>query len=120
MTLWHYTCEHRWADIGTTGELLPAYRLTDRLAESWWPARFVWLTDLTVPDRSALGLRTGKGSCDRTGYRYRVTDETGIRPWTDVRRGFVRTRHHLENAPGVRLRHWFVSPLPVPVEYDPR
>lgn len=119
MTLWHYTCDHRWALIGDVGELLPAYRLTDVLGD-WWPARFVWLTDLSVPDRTALGLDVHKGACDRTTYRYRVTDETGVRPWTDVRRGLVRTRHVLEDVPGVRLRHWYVSPLPVPVVLDQR
>lgn len=119
MTLYHYTCEHRYAQIGDPGTLLPAYRLADTL-EGWWPSRFVWLTDLSVPDRYALGLDTGRGACDRTGYRYRVTDETGVRAWTDVRRGLIRVRSVLEDVPGVRLRHWFVSTLPVPVALDQR
>jgi hypothetical protein len=120
VTLYHYTCDHGRAAIGEAGELLPAYRLTDAVPEHWWPARFVWLTDLRVPDRYALGLNQVTLKCDRTTHRYRATDERGVVPWIEARKGFRRSRHLLEDAPGVMLRHWYVCPIGVPVVLDPR
>lgn len=117
--LWHYTCHHGWAALGNVGELVPARNLTDRIPPGWWPGDFVWTTDLAAPIRDALGLTMELAACDRTRHRYRVTDPATCTPWVDVRHVFPDA-HLLENAPGARPRHWWVSPLPVPAVYDPR
>lgn len=127
-TLWHYTCAHGREAIGESGVLLPACQLVadDKRAElvaSWWPSTVVWLTDLRVPLRAALGLTSVALSCDRTAYRYRVLDPAGCVAYTPFyRRSVLRAGHSvvpLENVTGVRPRHWWVSTIPVPVEFDP-
>lgn len=116
MTLYHYTCDHGYAALGDAGNLVPAYDLAPDRLEQWWPARLVWLTDLAVPDRDALGLTRRIARCDRTAYRYRVTDEADVSPWIRVRRSFPA--EELEWQAGVRPRHWYVSGVPVPVVLD--
>lgn len=118
VTLWHYTCEHGYAGIGDRGQLWPAYALTNRIPPEWWPARLVWLTDLAAPDRAGLGLTSAVSACDRTAYRYRVTDDLDVIPWVRVRRQFPADV--LEDLPGTRPRHWYVSSNPVPVILDMR
>lgn len=121
MTLYHFTCEHAYGQLGDVGELVPAAVLQASLL-TWWPARYVWLTDLGVPDREALGLTNAlRAACDRTEYRYRVTDESQVRPWSVIRKAHnVAAREMLEGAPGARPMHWFVSGLAVPVALDQR
>lgn len=110
MTLYHYTCEHAALDIGERGTLRPHLGL-------------IWLTDLDVPMRDALGLTSNTLACDRTAFRYRVLDDTPCMWWI----GWSRLRQEswrpwvaeLEAAPGVRPVHWWVSTAPVPVVADP-
>jgi hypothetical protein len=120
-TLYHFTCDHAWALLGNAGKLRPARDQTTTLPDNWWPADYVWVTDLAHPIRDALGLTNTLGApavCDRTAHRYRVTDTADCVPWTVVRRT-VQNPGLLESAPGVRPRHWWVSPHWVPVVYDP-
>jgi hypothetical protein len=121
VTLWHFTCEHAYARIGDTGLLRPAVQLRPTRLGAWWPAWYVWLSDLGYPDRVALGLAAVKAhSCDRTAYRYRVTDETLVKAWVAARKAHpTRLRLALE-GPGSRPAHWFVSTDPVPVVLDQR
>jgi hypothetical protein len=119
VTLYHYTCDHGFAAIGAKGTLHPAAHLAPR-AGIYWQAWFVWLTDLAVCDRAALGLSSDLIECDRSVHRYRVTDETDVTPWVTMRKGFRTLRQDLEDTPGVRLPHWYVATEPVPVTYDPR
>ena len=118
LTLWHYTCRHSVERIGESGLLLPARRLvgSTQLVD-WWPGEFVWLTDLSRPIRTALGLTSRIIDCDRTEHRYRVTDTNGVQPWLDVRR-HVPHPELIEHASGARPRHWFVARAPVPVVLD--
>ena len=120
MALWHYTCDHGRAGIGDRGYLVPGVMLTDRVANLPC-SRYVWLTDLAVPIRDALGLTGLIVKCDRVAHRYRVWDETTVRRWVDVARDVPRAiRENLESAPGARPAHWYVSEEPVPAVYDPR
>lgn len=109
-TLYHYTCEHGYQGIGASpaGVLLPN-------------AGLVWLTDLDVPVREALGLTSHTLSCDRTAYRYRaIAALAHVRPWSQARRSVPRdVREALESAPGVLPMHWWVSAWPVLVQFDP-
>jgi hypothetical protein len=121
VTYWHFTCEHTYAAIGDAGALLPACQISNHASiERWWPARFVWLTNLPVPDRDGLGLTMRVTRCDRIAYRYRVTDDEGIVPWVIARKAFRTHAHLLEDVPGVRPAHWYVSAQPVPVILDQR
>lgn len=115
--LWHYTCRHAAAKIGRRGELVPAAQL---VAHTYPTGRVVWLTDLSVPIRDALGLTSELLECDRIERRYRVLDPSGALRWVDVRREWMDMwRSHLEQSPGARPAHWWVHPGPVPVELVP-
>lgn len=119
MTLWHYTCEHGREELGDGGLLLPAVELTSSRPVPW-TAYVVWLTDLTPPDRDALGLTSRLLTCDRTAHRYRVTDEANVVPWHVLARTLTREmRDELEAARGARPAHWYISAVPVPALYDP-
>lgn len=112
--LFHYTCrDHGFAGIGTSGFVIPpALRHPDRDVDP-----LAWFTDLTRPNRDALGLTMHTTTCDRTTYRYRVTDTAQISRWTDVRRSHPLAAL-LEGVPGARPAHWFVAVDSVPVVLD--
>jgi len=75
---------------------------------------------MPTPNRDALGLTMALTHCDRTAYRYRVTDRTHAMRWMFARSAIrADLVAELEAAPGVRPRHWYVSTVPVPVEFDP-
>jgi hypothetical protein len=125
VTLYHYTCHHARSALGLEGDLLPIRLLVTPgapLRNSEWRADLVWLTDLGLPIRDALGLTRLIVKCDRTAYRYRVTDEADAVPWTTERRQFLAENREqvaeLERAPGARPAHWFVARKPVPVVLD--
>ena len=129
--LFHYTCGHGRKGLGDMGDVKPPYLTTDPKGVAdpakdpivWWFQHRVWFTDLTTPNRDALGLTMNFTRCDRTKWRYRLTvepDEAGLQPWMDVRHHAARPiRDILENAPGARPRHWWVAyDRLVPVVYD--
>jgi hypothetical protein len=104
--LFHYTCAHCRPKIVEDGVIRPG---VDGL---------VWLTDLPIANRDALGLTRNYITCDRTEFRFDVDATDGIRWWPDFRRGHAERQWRewarwLESAPDVRPAHWYVSPLPV-------
>lgn len=113
MTHYHYTCDHRHRLIGST--IVPGDTL-GRYDDS--PHIYAWFTDLSRPNRDALGLTSTILTCDRTAHRYRVTDTRDLIHWTHVRRNHPWAAE-LESAPGARPMHWWVARHPVPVAYDP-
>lgn len=122
--LYHFTCEHGYADLGPAtfeepAEVKPGVLITPdkRLP---WTSKFAWFTDMPNPDRESTGLTSILTKCDRLAYRYRVLDDDGIQPWTDVARYLPRVREQIEQADGARPRHWYVSLTPVLVYYSPR
>lgn len=118
MSLYHYTCvDHGRAGIGDEGLIVPAAHLTDR--DLPWMSHLVWLTDLPVPQREALGLTSRFARCDRTAHRYRVTGGDVVAWWRFARAIPREVREQLEGAEGARPVHWFVSAEPVPAVYDP-
>lgn len=124
-TFYHYTCEHGHRAIGDEGKLVSAMQLAGTEAFARMPAyqrtvaNIIWLTDMDVPDASALGLTRNIISCDRTAHRYRVLAYEPIR-YVDHRRELPkRTTALLESAPGARPMHWWLAYTPVPVVYDP-
>jgi hypothetical protein len=74
----------------------------------------VWLTDLEVPDRKALGLTSDLLDCDRLEHRVVVDVEAEHWP-RYARRLPLELRRRLELAAGARPMHWYVSEHPVPV-----
>lgn len=79
--------------------------------------RLVWLTDLPVADRGALGLTSYILKCDRTAFRFTVdADQPGITAWVDWCRAHRITRElrdRYEGTYGARPLHWWVSDQPV-------
>lgn len=120
-TLYHYTCEHAHGEISKSGLLLPLRELVGpRRADQMPLSGLIWLTDLSVPMRDALGLTMQMVGCDRSAYRYRVTDDRGVVPWLYVRRDYpLAWSSWLEQTPGARPAHWYVAAGPVPVVFDP-
>jgi hypothetical protein len=118
MSLYHYCCSHGLVGIGERGLVRPGTDLApDRDLPPW--SGFVWFTDMTHPDRASLGLTSVLITCDRLAYRYRSTDDSLLLPYTSVARVWDRgIRDLLETAPGARPAHWWLSAVPVPVEFD--
>lgn len=105
--LYHYTCDHGAKGLGLQDHLLPNMHPLLGMP-------LVWLTDLDAPFIEPLGLTSHMLSCDRTEYRYRVTDARTCIPW-------VRYEHRDRSIEidGTMPMHWWVSEQPVPVIYDP-
>ena len=112
MTLYHFTCSHGYSSIGSAGLLRPMTQVAMPV-----PYRLVWLTDLDVCDKRALGLQSEIVlTCDRSEYRYRVDDDGDVETfdeWADS----VHLDRSFRSALmfGRKPRHWFVSMFPVPV-----
>lgn len=128
MTLYHYTCDHGRAGLGAKGELIaPIEQPLDQTVvdemTGWQRGllHLIWMTDLDEPLRKPLGLTAVSLHCDRTQYRYRVTDDKYVHRWITVRRDWPRKlRDGLEQASGAMPGHWWISLRPVPVVFDPR
>ena len=118
MSLYHFTCDHGYADIIRDGHVKPLFDILGGM-EGDGPAAppsgsFAWFTDLDTPNRDALGLTSRILSCDRTAYRFEVTDETQVARWLDMRR-LLPALWPLELAPGAMPAHWWIASEPVPV-----
>jgi hypothetical protein len=109
--LFHYTCRDRLDGITADRRLIPNPH--PLLGEA-----LVWLTDLDVPDRQALGLTSAHLlTCDRTAVRVIVqTDPSTLRWSMWARRARVPSlaRALLEGG-GALPKHWWVSAVPMPV-----
>lgn len=112
--LWHYTCDHGRAALGTTGVLLP------NAAAPGLPP-LVWATDMPAAnDPEALGLTSVILDCDRTAHRYAITDPAGFTRWGRVRSHYPDwARDALELADGAQPARWWVSPTPAPATLAP-
>lgn len=126
MILYHYTDDKGHELIGDDGEIVPLGLLLDKKQARYLPMwgremlALVWLTDLDVPHKEALGLTSYTLDADRTAHRYRVTGGRSV-PWLSIRRLFdPRMVNHLESATGALPAHWYVAVAPVPVVYAPR
>lgn len=69
--------------------------------------RLLWLTDLMVPRREALGLTSSLLSCDRLAHRYRV-DVTDAVPWHDWKLGVSHAAIARLELPDTMPSAWFV------------
>jgi hypothetical protein len=147
MPLYHYTCAHHHQAITAGGGLLrPAIIIATKEQRralrsnpyASWTSQLVWLTTiphLTSVNRQAAGLamdgslEDGKRRrspnpprpCDRTGYRWEVTEEeVRIEPWGDLRAFWPRWLVlALEAVPGVRPETWWVSRGPLQARFSP-
>lgn len=105
---YHYTCSHQVEQIRASGVLRP------------WPQpvlggiELIWLTDMDVPERAALGLTSNSLHCDRTEHRIAV--ECDALRWVRwCRRLPIDQRRTLEYAPGAMPMHWWLTLDTVPV-----
>lgn len=111
MILYHFTCVD-----GAHGIRRDRRILTHDQSPIGLPP-LVWLTDLDVPDRAALGLTSRLLSCDRTEWR--VTVDVDAVPWHRfARRLPLGVRRPLEMAPGALPMHWWVVDVDVPVAVE--
>lgn len=117
--LYHFTCRCSLAGIRRDGFLRPfPHPLMRRYSIPGAEAigGLVWLTDLEVAWREALGLTSKILKCDRTEHRFQAADESTAVPWTKFRRRVHATvRAALEEAEGAMPAHWFVSAVRVPI-----
>jgi hypothetical protein len=112
MILYHYTCRDGARGIHHTGTILPN---PHPLLPSLPP--LVWLTDLPVPDRQALGLESTILTCDRTEVRITVdAAKTPIYRWRDFAadRG-MRRRDRRPFERGRQPDRWYVAVQPIPL-----
>lgn len=78
--LWHFTCEHGYAALGTGGILRPnPHPLLPQLGA------VIWLTDDPDPSRDDVGLSSVMLTCDRMEYRYKVLPAPSVRTWESER-----------------------------------
>lgn len=120
-TLWHYSCSHRAKEIIQDGFVRPAAAMSPTVAALGEVGMFAWFTDLEIPNAPALGL-DGRliTRCDRTEFRFRVTDSADVVPWVAVRRQHAWLASELERHDRALPMHWYVATVPVPVEHAPR
>jgi hypothetical protein len=74
MRLYHYCCSHSLEGIRKDGFLRPWRQV------ALGDVPLVWLTDLEVPDRKALGLTSDLLDCDRLEHRVVVDVEAKAGP----------------------------------------
>lgn len=128
--LYHYTCHHGQAALRTHPVVLPAKVHTP--AAFTQPAALspiiqamgslAWFTDMADPDPWALGLTKNHLGCDRTRFRWRVTNT----PRPPIRWGRVRATFppgalnalELTDA-GAQPARWWIATWPVLVTFDP-
>jgi hypothetical protein len=118
--LFHFTCRHAAERIGQRGWLLPSVRLMSPLQLRNLPndvlmaGQAVWLaTDRDATQRS-LGFDGILSQCDRTEYRYRVTEPGAVRPWTEVRTGWPpEVVAALEEGQDKRPETWWLGRGPM-------
>jgi hypothetical protein len=123
VTLWHYTCAHARAELGDAATLMSAYALQPERVrnafprEHLWAARYIWATTLEEPNAAALGL-DGRVMvrCDRTAYRYRITQPERFVPWAAVRAGH---EGWAVLEAGRDPSSWWVCPGKARAVYDP-
>ena len=107
--LYHFTCRDGHRMIGRYNCLL--------MPQIAWPV--IWMTELALPDFEATGLGSITLQCDRTEYRYVVTDLTDCRPWLgspergDQDEGFLDLLERFGDP-----EHWWISARPTPATWD--
>lgn len=115
--LFHFTCSHFELPIRAVGAVIPH-------RHPWFPSlgAVAWFTTDQWADPDRTGLTSSTLSCDRTRFRFRVTEAEQCLPWCEVRDYMVGvqqagfTAQQLKNferfgAPET----WWISPTPVPV-----
>jgi hypothetical protein len=121
VSLYHYTCDHGRDALGDEGWLRTGHALNPKTSHLW-QAGYIWLTDLSVPIKDALGLTSNFIHCDRTEHRYLIDPAFEyVTPYMSIRKhlSFAK-RMQLEESPGARPMHWYVTRVPVLATYSPR
>ncbi len=111
MTLYHYTCDHGFAGIRDSGWVLRPWGVPGL-------PQLVWSTDLDVPVREGLGLRSKMLDCDRTQHRLTIAPDAEhlAEHWATARRRFLPTYvEALESNHGAMPQHWWVARVPLTV-----
>lgn len=110
MRLYHYTCLDCARRIGRYGMLRTWSHLRADEQMAGFPV--VWLTDMEIPDRLALGLRVinhrDGTTCDRLAVRYIVETDEAV-PWLEWARGRVPEDVRRIMEEGRAPERWFVT-----------
>jgi len=107
--LYHFTCSHAAPRIRTARWLVPHPQVVLGGCE------LIWLTDMDVPERLALGLTSYTLRCDRTEVRVTVVTAEAKHWPTYARTVEPAQRRQLDFADGALPMHWWVADAPVPV-----
>ena len=117
-SLYHFTCAHSKADIGTFNALLVPH------LHPWLGAKLVWLTSSPEPDRRATGLTMSYQRCDRMEYRYTIADPVVLkrcRPWLgSVERAELSPERlaQFEDDGHAAADEWWIGDVPLPARFD--
>lgn len=108
--LFHYTCDHGLSLIRSSDWTL--------LPQAGFFGHLIWMTDLSEPDKFALGLTSVILSCDRTAHRLRVLGGGPVwwPTWCRAMSISRSLRDVVELAPGARPMNWWVASDPVACE----
>ena len=116
MIFYHFTCDHGHRGLIEEGHTLPVPQPVLK------GVRLSWFTTNPKGDGTALDAPLLL-TCDRLEYRFRVTDDTDLRPWLGSHEQAAmppiiqRVLHNRYGNPA----EWYISSHPVPVEVgDPQ
>jgi hypothetical protein len=115
VNLYHFTCKHSKADIGTSNCLL-----IPQIRHPTLGCKVIWLTTEAVPDPETTGLTTYIQKCDRMAYRYVVVaDLEPCRPWlTSLERAAAPPRAVRDLEDGGDPEHWWITDKPIRASFD--
>jgi hypothetical protein len=121
--LYHFTCDHGRQALGAVGQVTPLAvwnpAAASKLPDAWvWVSGFCWFTDMAWPDPVALGLTSSTLVCDRTRWRYLVTDDANVKPYIQVARNWLPPQAWKLTIGDHQPGRWWLSRVPVPVVVD--
>ena len=112
--LYHFTCKHSKAKIGTGNCLL-----IPQIRHPLLGCKVTWLTTEAIPDREATGLGSHHQRCERMEYRYVVDDLSDCRPWLGSAERQAASRQVVETLEEYGdVEHWWITDKPIRARFD--
>jgi len=119
MTLYHFTCGHGKADIGTGPRALLLPHRHPLLGTN---VKLVWFTTLPEPEEEEVGLTSRPDiKCDRREYRYVIDNGVadGCRWWMECDERAAAPAAVVETLESFgKPETWWVSSAPIRARFD--